>query len=321
MNFQEFLTASSTPDFWQQYRSYCFVGTSYPLLWFSKLFNSLKENNILPIPYQRLFLETTERKVIDAALTQSILGNYSFYWCGALPSERETKQGTDLASMLASYDGPHTVAFFVTKPPKNIASHALVITLPQELTPEQIMHLGQTNLLPDDQVKKNFLKNMVQKNVRLDVETCSLLLSHLELIPNAELATASNFLETLTGSAPSLSHLTEQFFAKNAAQFFHLWSKLHHAYPDIFWIFFWAEQTWRAHHVIDALAEKNFVQAKKIGYRLPYAFMNRDWKKSSTKELANAYEFLYHLDYALKTGSTFCALDLFYIKYFTGAFA
>ncbi len=321
MNFQDFLIAAATPDFWQRHRSYCFVGNSYPLLWFSKLFNTLKENNILPFSYQRLFLETAERKTIDAALTQSMLGNYSFFWCGALPSERENKQAGDLASMFACYAGPHTVAFFVTKPPKNVAHSTLVIALPQELTPEQIIHLGELNLSPQDRTKKIFLKNMVQKNVHLDVETCSLVLSHLELIPSSELTNAIDFFDTLTGSAPSLTHLTEQFFSKNAAQFFHLWSKLHQAYPDIFWIFFWAEQTWRAHHVIDALAEKNFVQAKKIGYRLPYAFMNRDWKKSSTKELANAYEFLYHLDYALKTGSTFCALDLFYIKYFTGAFA
>jgi hypothetical protein len=321
MNFQEFLTSSLTPTFWQQYHSYCFVGTSYPLLWFSKLWNTLKERTLLPYPLQRINAESTEKKTLDATLNQSILGSYSFFWFGALATERENKTTQELAAHLCSYRGPHSVVFFTAKQPKSIATSTIVITIPSELNAHDIIKVSELLLPSGDSTTKNFITKSALACGNFDLESYCLLLSYVELIGPANLQNAKDFLASITGSTISLSQLSEQFFAKNASTFFQLWSKLNKQYPDIFWIFFWAEQTWRAHHVIHFLAEKNFVQAKRMGFRLPYAFMNRDWKKSSTKELANAYKFLYHLDYALKTGSTFCALDLFYAKYFTGAFA
>jgi hypothetical protein len=321
MNFQEFLTASLTPAFWRQYRSYCFVGTSYPLLWFSKLFAILKERDILPFPLQRINVESIEKKALDATLHQSILGNYSFFWFGSVASERENKNIQQRTVDLCSYRGPHSVALFTTKQSKNIAASTVVITIPNELNANDIATISDIFLTSSDAATKNFIKRNVQNRGNLEIESCCLLLNYIDLIGPTHLNGANDFLETVTGSTHSLSQLSEQFFAKNAPNFFQLWSKIHNQYPDIFWIFFWAEQTWRAHHVLRFLAEKNFVHAKKIGFRLPYAFMNRDWQKSSAKELANAYKFLYHLDYALKTGSTFCSLDLFYAKYFTGEFA
>jgi hypothetical protein len=125
----------------------------------------------------------------------------------------------------------------------------------------------------------------------------------------------------ILGAAPSLSALTEAFFAKDAQRFFSLWSALEKEYPEIFWIIFWSDHVWRAYNVIQFLQEKNFVQAKRMSFRLPYSFINRDWQKNSPSELVQAYQNLYSIDFALKKGSSFTALDLFYVNYFNGKFA
>ena len=62
------------------------------------------------------------------------------------------------------------------------------------------------------------------------------------------------------------------------------------------------------------------VGAKKISYRLPFSFLNRDWRKFSLEELKGAHSFLYTLDYKLKNNCEPGYLDLFYMKLFNQKF-
>jgi hypothetical protein len=321
MDFDNFLSVVTTSEWWRSAKSYCFIGQEYPLLWFSLLFTKLNRDHILPAPYQRIFFTNDEKKTIQATLSQSILGNFSFFWFGNLAEEKETKSTQEFFASLYQYQGPHTIAFFVTKPPKATTKNIVIITLPTELTPPQadsLVRLLAPNL---DAKKKLFLKKACSSPSSLDLDTCCMLINYLELTGSKRLEDYEAFLLSIIGSTPSLSLLAEYFFARNTKSFFSVWSIIGKEYPDIFWIMFWSEQLWKAHHVIGYLTNKNFVAAKRMSFRLPYSFMNRDWQKTHTKELARAYEFLYHMDYALKTGSTFCALDLFYLNYFIGKFA
>jgi hypothetical protein len=88
------------------------------------------------------------------------------------------------------------------------------------------------------------------------------------------------------------------------------------SYPQLFWIVFWSEQVWRAHFVVTFLKDNNITQARSMSRRLPFSFIKTLWKKYSLKELAEANSFLYKADYAAKTGSTFCTLDLFFTNHF-----
>jgi hypothetical protein len=321
MDFDTFLTSAITAPFWRQHTTYCFVGAQYPLLWFSKLFDMVAQKNLIPYPYQRIFVDSIEKKSLDATLSQSILGNYSFFWLGNVSGERENKNTQELVQTLCTYKGPHSIALFTTKSPKDISSSGVVIMLPSELQAQQVIRICDIFFTAPDAPQKSLVKKLLNDRVVLDLETCSMLINYVELADTQQTASYGNFLSSIIGSNPSLNQLSEQFFAKNAKAFFTLWHKVRDTYPEVFWIIFWAEQMWKSYHVIGYLEDKNFVQAKRIGFRLPYSFMNRDWQKSTTKELAGAYQFLYHMDYALKTGSTFNALDLFYMNYFSGSFA
>jgi hypothetical protein len=322
MEFKNFLSSARTPEFWQKHKVYCFVGDEYPLTWFNALFNMLEHQEITPAPYQRIFTDSIEKKSFYATLSQSILGNFSFFWLGNLGEEKDNKSTRDFMQFIVSYQGPHTIAYFTHQVPKNPSSNYVsVINLPKELTYQQCHEMAQFLSIDLDIKKESFLKKLLPPSITVDLETSCMLIRYLELISVKYLNDYTQFLANIIGNSPSLSLLSEHFFAKNPQQFFGVWGSIQSSYPEIFWVSFWSEQIWKAYHVRGFLSEKNFVQAKRMGFRLPYSFMNRDWQKSNTKELAQAYDFLYHMDYGLKTGSTFCSLDLFYMNYFTGKFA
>lgn len=322
MDLTSFLQSIHSPEMWQQRKNFCFVSNAYPIAWFNMLFAMLNKKNVLPGPYQRIFIDTTEKRALYATFNQSILGQFSFFWLGDISEEKESKGLTELTDFLFSYQGPHTLAYFINSTSKLLAkrSTSSIIHLPSEVTASQFadyIHLFNITL---DSKKAAFIKKIFSSNASISLDQSCMLIHYLELIATKYLDDYTPFLGTIVGASPSLSLLAELFFAKSIQPFLTIWEKTKNDYPEIFWVIFWSEQLWKAHHVIRYLSNKDYVAAKRMSYRLPYTFINRDWQKTNPTALINAYEFLYQIDYAIKTGSTFCSLDLFYMNYFSGNF-
>lgn len=321
MHLLNFLTQAQSPSFWQTHPNLCFTGKAYESTWFYMLFEHLRKKNLLSNPYQRLFTDSMEKNVLHGTLGQSILGATSFFWLGEVSDEKETKQSLELIDFLIAYKGPHSIAYFINQSSKALQSKNLeAIILPHEITLAIVIELAQFFGISLDAKKKTLLKNIFSSESSLSLDQACMLIQYLELISTKYIDDYAEMLSSMVGSTPSLNILSEYFFSKNTKAFFATWSKIHASYPDVFWITFWAEQIWKAYFVIDSLKQKNFVLAKKMSYRLPYTFINRDWQKTESQSLINAYNFLYQTDYALKTGSTFYFLDLFYANYFNGKF-
>lgn len=321
MNFNDFLKAAKSATFWQERNNICFVSNMYQGIWFSFLFNALRKKSLLSYPYQRLFLDTTEKTTLYGALNQSILGMYSFFWLGDLTEEKETNRWLEFAHFVLNYKGPHIISYFVNNSSKLLANKSIdAIVLPTELSLSQVIECAAFFDITFDTKKMALLKKIIPPEALPSLDFTCMLVTYLELISTKYLYDYMPFLESISGTSPSLTLLAEQFFSKNAHAFFQTWSKLSEKYPEVFWIAFWSEQIWRAYHVIENLNQKNFAQAKRMSFRLPYAFIKRDWQQTNPHSLLAAYEFLYAIDYAIKNGSSFCSLDLFYMKYFTSQF-
>lgn len=320
MDFIAFLQSLNSPEFWQQRKSLCFVSSSYPIAWFTMLFSQLNKKNTLPYPYQRILIHAAEKKTLYATFNQSILGQFSFFWLGDVSEEKESKSFQELTDFLFAYQGPHALAYFINSSSKLLTKRSTenIIPLPHEITLAEFTEYARFFGITLDAKKTAFLKKAFASNASISLDQSCMLINYLELIATKYLDDYSPFLASITGASPSLSLLSELFFAKNIQPFFATWEKVKNDYPEMFWIIFWSEQVWKAHHVITYLQAKDFVAAKKMSYRLPYTFINRDWQKTNALSLVHAYEFLYQIDYAFKTGSTFCSLDLFYMNYFTG---
>ena len=61
-------------------------------------------------------------------------------------------------------------------------------------------------------------------------------------------------------------------------------------------------------------------QAKTMAFRLPFSFIQTDWKKYAPAELRAAHDFVYGMDHQLKNGGDAFCFDLFYSKFFSGQF-
>jgi hypothetical protein len=113
----------------------------------------------------------------------------------------------------------------------------------------------------------------------------------------------------------SLFTLSQYFFARDGMRFFKQWSILKDQYAAPFWISFWSEQLWRASSFIELSEQHNFAEAKRISFKLPFSFIQRDWKNVTVQELKRAHDVLYHCDCAIKNGGDPNVLELFYTDY------
>ena len=316
MDFATFLSKAATPAFWQTAQRFCFVGTEYPAGFFLALFNKIRTLDLLPAPYQKIPLTTLETKDVYATLNQSMLGSTSFFWLGNSTEERETKASLALSKFLASYTGPNIIAFFTQTADQAPAD---AITIPHQLTYPEFTQLARFFSANSDPKKLALVQTLFNHN-SVSLATCCMLLTYLELAGARNQDAFKAYIHDLFGAQTGLNELADAFFACQATTFFAHWSKLAGTYPDVFWAIYWSEQLWRALHVAQFMQAQNFVAAKKMSYRLPYTFINRHWQKANQQELAAAYEFLYQIDFAIKTGSSFCSLDLFFMRYFNGTF-
>jgi hypothetical protein len=130
-----------------------------------------------------------------------------------------------------------------------------------------------------------------------------------------------SFFEKIIVPETSLFVISQYFFAKDSRAFFNVWHQYQLEYPLAFWSVFWSEQLWRAYFVWFYLNQKNHAAAKSMSFRLPFTYLQKDWKKSSLTELKNAHQYIYELDLNAKSSvETTYSLDLFYSKFFSNEF-
>ncbi len=320
MDFKKFLIEAADKEFWGRRQSLCFTSSEYPAAFFVGLFDHLRKNNILATAFQRVDIIGREKRELYGMLGQSVLGSQSFFWLGNASDERESKAASTFKQYLCSYEGPHSIAFFITTADLPVQSCATVVSLPTMLDMQEFILLAQW-LGHAEISKKAALFQEIFYNRKQSLQECMLLSEYAMLGSVKQAEVFGSYLQALYVPEVNLQQLSECFFAKREKDFFVAWERVQDQYPPIFWVMFWAEQLWRALHVARFMQQKQFVNAKKMSFRLPYSFINKEWQRVKVDELAQSYEFLYQIDYAIKTGSTFCSQDLFFAHYFAGLFA
>lgn len=315
INFQTFLQSLHDPNFWNSVPCFCFQGQEFPSLFFTSLFEMITKKKILPAPLQRLPLHTGSKAGIQASLAQSFLGSCNFYWLSHL--DESEKWHKDFGNELCLYKGPNIIAFFANSDFKVSKSNTIkVIQIEPTVSIEQFNLLQAIlgNPLPEKKVL--FIKKLFKIQASISLDTACMLINYIDLMSVKMIPQSEKYLLDLVSTQPSLTQLSEYFFAQNPEKFFNLWVTLQNDYPEIFWITFWSEQLWRALNVIQYLNKKDFINAKKMSFRLPYSFLKKDWQLHTKAQLAQLFEQLYTADYTLKRGSVFPALDLFYVSHF-----
>jgi hypothetical protein len=318
MDFSLFLQEASACSFWTQSPNICFRGDEFSPLFFNALLSHVEKNKLLPYPKLRFDITSADKRTIFTTLNQSILGNYAVFWMSTILHEDMVKTKQDVLSFLFAYQGPHHVIYFLSKDAKQIPGKiATVVDIPSNIDFSKFEHLCVFFKQTIPNAKSGFIKQLFKETKTLPLDTACMLMKYIELINVRYLNDFSTYLAHITQAQPSLSQLSEYFFTGKAPEFFSLWATVEKEYPEMFWLSFWSEQLWKAHHVIGYLKKNNIINAKRMSFRLPYSFVNTYWKKFSQYELKHLYDHLYLIDMKIKRGgSSEAALSFFFFFYF-----
>jgi hypothetical protein len=276
------------------------------------LFNFLKAQKIISIPFNKLLFDDNDEKSFYAHLQQTTLGMQYFYWLGNIFETFPKKHKKNAHEFLAAYNGPNIVVYCASSTEAAPGAIKIPRLIDQQDFNEIISFFGKEF----HEKKLNLINKIFEQAPTITLDFSCSIIAYLELTSIQMLDQLYEYLLKTLKTQPSLSLLSEYFFSKRSHEFFVLWNKLANEYPEIFWITFWSEQLWRAYYTKKFLTQQNFSKARKMSFRLPYSFIKRDWEKIKLKDLADLHDQMYCIDYALKIGSTFCSLEKFYLNHF-----
>ncbi|MFT6765366.1 MAG: hypothetical protein ACJAZS_000242 [Alteromonas naphthalenivorans] len=293
-----------------------FTAKEYPVLFFATLLDRLRKK-YTPAPKTISFLDT-DFVSLQAQLSTTFLGQQDIIWCGNISGlDASTKK--KMLPFLATYTGPHTLFSFITT--KDITASVdkqIIINLDDPLSPAEREQL--ITFLFDRLQWKQVHELTKESYKTMSLDTVVLLAQYrLVLGKNTDLF-MQQWFEKLLVPDESLFTLTQWFFSRKPQHFFRTWHAIKDNYAPVFWTMFWSEQLWRAHYALSLRKQNKLAEAKQMAYRLPFSFLQRDWKNVSESELQNAHDFLYTADFNIKNGSSDLFLEVFFNNFFSKQF-
>lgn len=297
---------------------FCFSGLTYPLMFFYHLISFLKKNNT--------YIESINCMDIDIGSIKALLSTMSFsgamvYYLenfSALPAKKQQ----DLLEYMRIYNGSHRVLFFSDNASKESSTSETgmsVIALPEEIAPRDFF-MVRFLVNQNAQDKTAFAAELVMRVDSLSFDNACLF-AHYELLVGKGVEDFfADWMIHLAEPSSSLFTLSQYFFGKKNRLFFRQWARMSELYLSPFWVTFWADQVWRAYVYCDLMRQKKQAEAKKVQYKLPFSFINRDWSSYKLTELRNAHQFLSTLDFQLKNGFSEIGLEHFYAQFFDSKF-
>lgn len=319
MNLLTFVKDCTTPDFFERYKTVCLRSRGVPpLLFFSRLFKKMKTDVDLSV--ETICLDATDPASVMAKLSTSFLGNSSLYWLKSL-SDLKTKKRKQLFSFLKTYNGPNSAAFFIDETITCTAKDfQLIVDVPERVDQKFFMQLAQSLNGGGEKLREESVVRVFKKTKTVGLDNACVLAQYLRLAGRGADEFMEHWLDKIVAPEYSLSELSTVFFSRDTKAFFTLWKKMGQGYSAQFWISFWSEQLWRACNFVQQSKNRQFIEAKRISFRLPYNFTQRLWRDANVLEFRSAHKFLYSVDYSLKNGGSDFSLELFYTKFFERQF-
>lgn len=289
------------------------IEQTYPLLFFSLFFKKSRSDQII-------YLDVAEQQEesIKARLESTFLGSVSTYRLGGL-HELSKPALQQWLQYITAYQGPNKIIFVVpqdiAEPYKKQASSILFVDIPLHLNKASFTSLFSRFVHNPSLTEKRYIEQLYARTDKIPLETACLLLYYVPVIGSDAQEFFAKWVDKLLVPEASLFLLSGHLLAGQTTQFLKMWSSMKDQYPEQFWLSYWSEQIWRALFYCRAMQERDIAGAKKIGYRLPFSFLQKDYRTCDIKLLQAAHSQLYDLDVRLKNGAGLLGLDLFFLRY------
>lgn len=311
LDFYRFIADFQTSESITKKSVHLFSGSEYPFLFFMQLRFLIQRTMAVEV----IDIAQEDIQLVIGRLSTSFLGCSVAYFITGLETDSRTKDTVFLA-FLQSYTGPHIIIAYIS-PDKisNYNAHFPLIEVPEKV--DKIVFgalLTWFGIVPSPQ-SKNCIQQLYSRFEHISFEHACIIMRYIPLgIKESQFF--EEWLNVIITPEQSMFSLSQYLFQKNSNQFFIQWKMVMDAYSPQFWIAFWSEQLWRASMFINLSKQRKYNDARKIAFRLPFSFINRDWRNYTQAELMAAHDFVYQLDYRFKNSDNSIGLDLFYARFF-----
>lgn len=282
---------------------------SYPLLFFSRIVSRLSA----AIPVMRLAVDAMPAQDIYRELETTFLGQERLIWLQGYTNLSE-RDAAHWSSYIQAYTGPHRIIMVMHAVPSGSADWCKIPAMVHKRECTLLYRfLAQRDLLPHELER---LQDLFVQHEKIDLDMACMLYWYTQLLGRDTREFNQDWLVRLGTSHSSLFSLSQHLFARALAPFMQQWAAMQSAYSEQFWIAYWSEQFWRASWYAFYMQHKQIAQAKKMGFRLPYSFLQKDYRHYKAETLASYVSQLYAIDTALKRGGSSGTLDLFFYRFF-----
>lgn len=229
-----------------------------------------------------------------------------------------------LNDIIQTYRGPNTLLCIIPQALELSAlsahpEHALFVALPEHIDiATYVALLEWFNIKITDRMLHG-MSNFFVDSMTLGFDHALLLTMYIPLITDYKIF-CEQWLPLLSTTEQSLFVLSTAFFQKNTKLFFAQWTQYERQYEQSFWVSFWFDQLWRASLYVHAMHAQKHNDAKIARAKLPFSFINRDWKQYTSSELIVMCDWLYAADYKIKNGLGAVPWDLFFAMVFNKGF-
>ena len=196
---------------------------------------------------------------------------------------------------LKAYTGPNTIILFTQRALYQKQAHQL----PELVTRDEFTTLAKVSTVTLAPV---YVDAVFAHKKSYTWDAAYLLLHYGILIGQRTEVFFNSWYHRICKPEQSLFALSGHFFARDIRSFLKVWYAIKPNYTVEFWVSFWSEQFWQALIFIECAQQGSVAQGKKLAYRLPFSFFQKDYRRYSSKQLAALHERLYRIDHDLKNG-------------------
>lgn len=283
---------------------------TYPVLFFAVCKKILQEKGM---HIQTIDVHMTSEATLMAQLEMPFLAMNSMYWLTGF-DQLDEKKRLKIINYCNLYRGSHALMVCIDNAVA-IASHNIIITLDalDAITFTQLAAL----FYPLYAKRSTQLSTHIFKRNKTISFDSAWLLIHYSIVLGSSIDTfVHTWLDAIVEPEKSLFALSGAFFARKSSLFFGLWHAIKDDYPTAFWTTYWSEQLVRAYFYITHMQEQNIVEAKKVAYRLPFSFIQKDWHVITLPLLQKTHDVLYTLDYNSKNSVGLYGFELLFAQFF-----
>lgn len=289
---------------------------NFPLLLLAKIAKKISVDTHTEL--KKIEFAEVNTNELTSIVNSSFLGSSLVYWITGVENPKASSQ---IIAQLDQYEGPHQILLFVAREciEKITNKNFTIVDIPLYI--EKKNYITIAKLLYNLSQQDAYATDLFTKIDKITTDQCCTVLNYIQVlgVQSPEFLTSA-WLENLIEPDKSLFMLSQFFFAKDEKNFFNLWNLIKDAYNEMFWLSFWSEQIWRAYYVT-LFHKKNLMSSlKKMSFRLPFSFVQKQCKDYSLTELKNAHNFMYDLDYGLKNGLNHISIEDFYTAFFCDTF-